>query len=292
MESKERLKVDRYIAILGEMQELGSGFSNFVYELPHGHVRRVPRTPEARAACLRECRFLPRLAVHLPVSIPVPFNCNGAMTYRKLKGEPLRPDMLQKMDMAQIAADIAAFMGALHRISVPTALHWGMPAVSRTAQLLAAADRVLPLIPAHWRRSALAWREQFMEMPHPNVPIHGDLWYENILIDPQSGRVSGVLDFDAACIGDPAWDLATQFHSGRAFAELVFKAYPVKDASIWALAEALFRLRPFEGLDWALQYKDVAEFEDSLKKLQEVGVLPEAGIIRTTTAPWLGTVAE
>lgn len=213
------------------------------------------------------------------------------MTYRKLNGEPLQPVMLRKLNPAQIARDIAPFMSALHAIPIEDALGWGMPSVSRTEQLLAAADRVLPLLPAEWQAFAFTWRERFTEMPHPMVPIHGDLWYENILIDPEAGRVSGVLDFDAAGIGDPAWDLATQLHCGRSFAELVFEAYPLKDASMWARAEALFQLRPFEGLDWAARHHDVEEFEDSLRKLQELGVLP-AGMIRKTTTPWLGTVAE
>jgi aminoglycoside phosphotransferase (APT) family kinase protein len=275
------------------MQTPASGFSNFIYAMPDGNVRRVPRTPEAREACLRQCRFLPRLASRLPVRIPVPLRCDReGMVYRKLAGEPLRPDMPPRWNAVQIADDVAAFMRELHSIPVQDALSWGVPATNRTAQLLAAADRVLPLIPSEWQKPALAWREQFIEMPHPDVPIHGDLWHENILIDPQNVRVLGVLDFDEASIGDPAWDLATQLHCGREFAELVFEAYPFKDASMWARTEALFRLRPFEGLDWAVKYKDTAEFEDGLRKLQEVGVLPEAGMIRTMTAPWLGTVAE
>lgn len=277
---------------LRDTRELGFGFSNYIYEAPDGNIRRVPRTPEARDACRRQCRFLPQLAPHLPVAIPVPFDCDDeTMMYRKVKGVPLQPEMLPTFDITRIANDIADFMSALHSIPVREALAWGIPAVSRTEQLLDAADRVLPLIPVEWQGQAFAWRKQFIEMHHPNVPIHADLWYENILIGADSGRVSGVLDFDAASIGDPAWDLATQLHCGRSFAELVFQAYPHKDASMWERAEALFRLRPFEGLDWAVRYQDAAEFEDGLKKLQDAGVVP-AGIIRRTTAPWLGTVAE
>jgi aminoglycoside phosphotransferase (APT) family kinase protein len=268
------------------MHALASGFSNLVYEMGDGNVRRVPRTPEAQEGCLRQCRFLPRLASYLPVLIPLPSDCDGAMMiYRKLEGEPLQPRMLGQLDRMQLARDIADFMSALHSIPAHDAADWGMPAISRTARLLAAADRVLPAIPSEWRTAALFWRERFEELPHADVPIHGDLWYENILISPRTGRLSGVLDFDEASIGDPAWDLATQMHCGRRFATLVFEAYPSKDVSMWARAEALFRLRPFEGLDWALQYGDTVEFEDGLRKLQDVGVLPDTGIKRTTTAP-------
>lgn len=267
---------DDDIALLEDMQEpdsmLSYGFSNFVYEMCGGNVRRVPRTPEAYAACVRQCQFLPRLAPHLPAAIPVPSFCDGDMIYRKLNGDPLQPEMLQKLNIVQVAGDVAAFMTALHSIPVQDALLWGVPATNRTEQLLAAAGRVLPLIPEHWQKPILAWREEFADMTHPNVPIHGDLWYENILIDPTTGRLSGVLDFDEASIGDPAWDLATQLHCGHTFAEFVFEAYPFKNASMWARAEALFRLRPFEGLDWAVRFQDAAEFEDGLKKLEEMGL--------------------
>ena len=269
------------------MKGPASGFSNLVYELGDGNVRRVPRTPEAREACLRQCRFLPRLASYLPVLIPVPSDCDGAMmVYRKLGGQPLQPKMLGHLDAGQLARDIASFMSALHSLPAHDAVSWGVPpAISRTAQLLAAADRVLPLIPSEYRSAALMWRERFVELPHPDVPIHGDFWNENMLIDVRSGRLAGVLDFDEASIGDPAWDLATQLHCGREFAKLVFDAYSPKDPTLWARAEELFRLRPFEGLDWAVRYRDAEEFEDGLKKLQEVGVLPAVGIKRTTTAP-------
>jgi aminoglycoside phosphotransferase (APT) family kinase protein len=129
-------------------------------------------------------------------------------------------------------------------------------------------------------------------MDHPKVPIHGDLWYENLLIDTESGRLTGVVDFDQASIGDPAWDLATQLHCGREFAEQVFDAYPLKDPAMWWRAEKLFALRPFEALEWSLQRRNAVEFEDSLRKLYLVGVLPDTGMIRRTTAPWLGTSAE
>lgn len=98
--------------------------------------------------------------------------------------------------------------------------------------------------------------------------IHGDLWYENVLIDTDTRRLCGVLDFEKAGIGDPAWDLATQLHSGREFAEFVFRAYPGGDPPVWSRAERLFRLRPFEGLDWAARHGDKAEFQESLTKLQ------------------------
>jgi len=36
--------------------------------------------------------------------------------------------------------------------------------------------------------------------------IHNDLWHGNVLLDPASGRVHGVVDFGRALFADPLWD--------------------------------------------------------------------------------------
>ena len=103
--------------------------------------------------------------------------------------------------------------------------------------------------------------------------IHGDLWFENILIDPGNGRLTGVLDFDTASIGDPAWDIATQLHFGPEFFRHVLNAYPDKSAELAERARWLFQLRCFEGLDIAMRQGDRAEFEESIDKLRQAQVL-------------------
>ena len=54
---------------------------------------------------------------------------------------------------------------------------------------------------------------------------HGDLWYEHVLVAEESGRLTGVLDWEGAALGDPARDLAVQFHLGDDFAEATLAAY-------------------------------------------------------------------
>ncbi|KPK81906.1 MAG: hypothetical protein AMJ81_10235 [Phycisphaerae bacterium SM23_33] len=43
--------------------------------------------------------------------------------------------------------------------------------------------------------------------------LHGDIWATNLLV-AEDGRVTGVLDFDRACWGDPEWDLAIADYCG------------------------------------------------------------------------------
>jgi aminoglycoside 2''-phosphotransferase len=76
--------------------------------------------------------------------------------------------------------------------------------------------------------------------------IHGDFGTSNILFEPVTNRLSGVLDFDSAHVGDPAIDLAAASCYGL---DRLARVYPEVDAAIprvhfyvgtFALQEALF----------------------------------------------------
>ena len=253
----------------------GSGFSSVVHETSDGRVHRRAVLPEAREALQRQFRFLPWLAARVSVPIPVPEALDGqTLVYRKIPGEVLTPSLLRTLDAKALAGEIARFITALHSLPVAECVAAGVSELNRTEELLGAFERTLPFLSAEDRRAAENWRKTFAAEEGGSVFIHGDLWYENILVDARTGRLCGVLDFDAASIGDPAWDLATQIHLGVEFARMVFEAYPKNNAEMLRRARQLFQLRAFEGLDWAARNRDQVEFEESLRKLRDAGVLP------------------
>jgi aminoglycoside phosphotransferase (APT) family kinase protein len=172
-------------------------------------------------------------------------------------------------------------MAALHALPVEDCLAWGVPERDRTDVLLSAFDRVLPELPAEDQAWARSWRSRFELGQFQAVVTHGDLWYENILIDADTHRLTAVIDFDTAGVGDPAWDLATQFHCGVEFAQLVFDAYGCEDPGMWWRAQQLLQLRQFEGLDWAIREGDDIELDESLEKLRCAGVLRETRTLQT-----------
>ncbi len=47
--------------------------------------------------------------------------------------------------------------------------------------------------------------------------VHNDLWQGNVLLDPETGRIGGVLDFERALFGDPLQDFcgAMSMSTGR-----------------------------------------------------------------------------
>jgi aminoglycoside 2''-phosphotransferase len=96
--------------------------------------------------------------------------------------------------------------------------------------------------------------EMFLESPvigsFKPVLRHGDFGFGNLIFDPESFALTGVIDFGFAGLGDAAIDFAGVLSSfGEAFLQKCARVYPeIKDAwervrfyhSTFALQEALF----------------------------------------------------
>lgn len=71
-------------------------------------------------------------------------------------------------------------------------------------------DRITPALPEDVRApfavELTAWEAQLAAQPVPLAPLHGDLYFENLLLNDRN--VSGLLDWEAARVGDPLWDVA------------------------------------------------------------------------------------
>ena len=78
---------------------------------------------------------------------------------------------------------------------------------------------------------------------------HGDFGGSNILFDPSTQAISGIIDFGSTTLGDPACDLAGLLWYGEQFMRKLADTYPMTD-QLWerirfchgtfALQEALF----------------------------------------------------
>jgi len=86
------------------------------------------------------------------------------------------------------AEDWPGFVTALFQTVVDDAETWGVDIEAE--RVLAAVER---------GRDALA------DVTTPYL-IHNDLWHGNVLLDPASGTVHGVVDFERALFADPLWD--------------------------------------------------------------------------------------
>jgi aminoglycoside phosphotransferase (APT) family kinase protein len=279
------------------LRVLGAGFHSLVVETGDGIVFRVAKNREATEGHAREAALLPALRTRLPLTIPEPTWYTGpsalfpfgVIGYRKVPGMPLEPSRLMRADTSALAAALGAFLHALHSFPAPEALALGVtgPDVQR-GHLEQVRTAVLPPLRAalsagEYRRVEQWWdhmRADPAMTPHPAALCHGDLWYENVLVDPMRSVVTGVVDFEHANVGDPAQDFAALRYLGDRFVAATVDAYRLAGGLVTPTfahrLERYWELREFGGVHFAVTHADEAEFADSLRKLRAGAILNPA----------------
>lgn len=276
------------------LRVLGTGFRSVAVATAEGQVFRIARNAAAAAGYAKEQRLLPALRAQLPLPIPdpqwwagpsaaFPF---GVIGYPLLPGRPLAPADLTRGHRARLAADLAAFLRALHRVPLAEVAEQGLPMpADHAARWKEMQARTLPVVQAALRADEAAavthWWARLLADPlmpsYRPVLQHGDLWYENILVDEGGTRLTGVVDFEDAAGGDPAQDFATLLHLGEAFAAEAIAAYQAAggalDPTFAYRLRRLWELREFGGLDFAIGTADAAEIADALAKLRRGPIL-------------------
>ncbi len=229
-----------------------AGTDNALYRVGSDMVVRLPRIEGAIGQVDKEQKFLPRLAPHLPLAIPVPL-AKGTpgegypwqwSVYQWLEGENATIKPITDPDQA--AHDLAHFIAALQGIDPvdgpPPGTHnffRGVPLAMRDCETRAA----IATLHGTLDTSALtaAW-DAAMQTPAwhgPPIWIHGDLQALNLLV--QQGQLSAVIDFGGLGVGDPACDLMVAWNLLSAQTRDIFRAALSVDDATWA-----------RGRGWAL----------------------------------------
>lgn len=231
------------------------GTDNALYRLGTEMVVRLPRR-EINVPPLRmELEWLPRLAPHLPLSVPEPLATGIAgsgfpfpwAVYRWIEGHAATPQRLR--DEREAALDLARFISALRRIDArggPPPGGRGGPLVPRDPAVRRALEELADEIDAttvlfRWDEAlrAPAWAG-------PGVWVHGDLDARNVLA--KDGRIRAVIDFGSLAVGDPACDVMVAWKMLSAATRSFFRsALDVDEATWtrargWALSQALIAL--------------------------------------------------
>jgi aminoglycoside phosphotransferase (APT) family kinase protein len=233
-----------------------AGTDNAIYRLGDDMAVRLPRIERATRQVDKEHAWLPRLAPHLPLAVPVPL-ARGVpgegypwhwSINPWLAGENVTIERLA--DPRQAATDLARFIAALQRIDPsggpPPGEHnfgRGVPLAqrdSRTREAIRALDGMLDTaaVTAAWDAAlqAPAWHG-------PPVWIHGDVSAGNLLA--VQGRLSAVIDFGGLGVGDPACDLMIAWTLFSGESRETFRAALAVDDATWARGRAW-------ALSWAL----------------------------------------
>jgi aminoglycoside phosphotransferase (APT) family kinase protein len=234
------------------------GSDNRTFHLGHDMTVRLPSAARYAAQVEKEQHWLPRLAPYLPLPIPFPLALGvpGAgyswpwSVYRWLEGENATIEGIA--DLRQFATALAEFLLALQAIDpnggpAPGAHNFyrGGSLEIYDAQTRQAISDLGDIID----RSAVttAWEAALNARWHgAPVWIHGDVSAGNLLIT--RGRLSAVVDFGCAGVGDPACDLAIAWTLFSGESRKAFRsALPLASGNWargkgWALWKALITL--------------------------------------------------
>ena len=247
------------------------GFSACVLKTRDGHCIRVARSAEAARRHEREAAVLDVVADQVDVEVPWPSRTLPA-SERWLYGAVVRPwlDGSHLTDAAD-PAPVAALLEQLQAIN-PAALdglvepfdRWCERQLSTATAGIAAISGLVEPILCDWLEDIveLLGRE-LAELTSPSV-VHGDLWHENMLAPRR--RLSGVLDWEDAGIGDPAVDLAGLWYLGDAWVQQVVGVLDAPErflrrVAYWRVA------RELRGAAWSGRHDDASELAESAAKV-------------------------
>ena len=191
------------------------GTDNALYRLGDELSVRLPRRARDQGQAEKDLRWLPRLAPRLPIAIPEPVAIGepahgypstwGVYRWRDGETATIEPPL----DEARAAVELARFLRALQSIprpaDAPAGRARGVPLRVRDTEFRKALAQVDDEIDAD--AAAALWDDALAAPEYDGEPvwIHGDLIPGNMLI--ADARVSGIIDFSALCVGDPATDV-------------------------------------------------------------------------------------
>ena len=235
-----------------------AGTDNALYRLGVDMVVRLPRIHWAVGQVDKEHEWLPRLAPHLPLAIPMPLAKGEPgegypwhwSVCRWLEGENATSERIA--NPRQAAIDLAQFIAALQQIDAtggpppgPDNSYRGEPLAMRDVGTREAIATLRGMLDA---KAATAVWDAAIEAPawpRPPVWIHGDLQSGNLLA--VDGRLSAIIDFGCLGVGDPACDVMAAWIHLPAETRDVFRVALQVDDATWARARG-----------WALHFGLIA----------------------------------
>jgi len=219
-----------------------SGHDNRTFRLGNTMLIRLPSRDEYAPAVIKEQKWLPQLAQHLSIPIPLPlamgkpnkeYPFNWSI-YQWIEGE--NSDTLDEKDLNQFAYDVAQFLHELHKIDItgaPIATDRGTTPFHYDDETKNCLEQLKSLIDTQTALSI--WQTGLNSQWNQNpVWIHSDLAVGNILV--KDHKLAAVIDFSGIAVGDPACDVVIAWTFFKGESREIFKQAMNLDDNTWARA--------------------------------------------------------
>lgn len=156
----------------------------------------------------------------------------GGLIYKMIKGHTFTEDYISKVNLDNIAVSLTNFLNELYEVKIEfnkeEYLKNKLDIANANVTLLkdymeeARYNKVLD-----WFNTYKNYLNTFKDYHF----IHGDLWYENYILD-ENNNLKGIVDFEESGIGDPAYDIAALYYLGDDFINKVISNYKYASSDI------------------------------------------------------------
>jgi aminoglycoside phosphotransferase (APT) family kinase protein len=246
------------------------------YRLGGSMVIRLPRVLGWGLGPVLENGILARMAPYLPVEVPELLGLGRPTAeypstwgvLRWIDGDITGEGQLTEPVL--FAADLAAFLRALRKVDLPDRppAYRGRPLAALHHETITAINQAGGLIDTG--TAAAIW-EQALALPGwdgPDTWIHSDLMPGNLMT--RSGRLSAVIDFDGACIGDPSEDLTVAWMVLPAQVRPAFRNAVAVDNATWLRGRARALSGAIGGLLYYGNGLNQAMHDNAARTIREV----------------------
>lgn len=203
-----------------EIRRFGRGWDHELFLVGDEWILRFPRREERVPWLLREIEIMAVVGEALGKWVPR-FELIGTPSelfpwpfvgYRMLRG--VGADRNAAVDLRELARNVGVLLTRLHRVDAgripPTPGGWEKePWSELRAELVAAAGVVRPLLGPELLERAepyLAGRVPEPAQDGPRRFIHNDICPDHLITDLRTGRLTGLIDFTDAMVGEPVLD--------------------------------------------------------------------------------------
>jgi aminoglycoside 2''-phosphotransferase len=217
------------------------GLINDVLIVNNQYVFRFAKTEKYARLLDAEMKILDLIRPNIGISVPTPvYRSSDCVVYPFLSGQPLSLKLVMGLDESMqnnIAEQIGVFLYRLHTTEIAN-IDWELPATRAPVKRQnwidirqRVRDKIYPLLQKYQIQWADDLFDSVLKDPESSeydpALIHGDLASYHILFDDQINKITGVIDFGMAGLGDPASDIGLLINIyGETFVKRMRKSYP------------------------------------------------------------------
>jgi len=198
----------------------------------------------------------------------------------EIAGEFLTRELWENMPTSvreRAAEYLAAFLKALHSLPIEIGLTCGLPKLAATERVRrlreATANTIQELLDPETRRRfdeiLKRWSQPSPAQSQRSVLLHCDIGPGHVLYDPQSGNLTGVIDFSDLAIGDPARDFIYIYEDfGPLLLREVLNHYAGRDAQL--MMSAIRKWYLLEAISWTVEMFNTERHSELEHGLSEI----------------------